>query len=412
MRIQECAIKTDDIFLGRIFGISGTAGVIHGRLREEIEILFSDDTLQIFGNADILRKLRNGIAGGSASLFERHGVDPFNAHCLGDIPVLFARGFGIIPHDRRQKNGVCDAVRGIVHRAQGMRHRMNDAEADVRKAHPGYILAEGHAFSAFLFALDSRTQGAGNDLDRLQMEHIRHLPRALGDVALNGVRERIHARRGGQAFGHRTHHIAVNDGDDGDIVDIHADELALLFDVGDDIVDGNFRRGACRRGYRDDRNARLFGGSDALQTAHILKLGIRDDDADRLGGIHRGTAADRDDIIGPARLERSHARLHVFDGRIGLDIRIQLVGEACFLQYIEHFIRHFKFHEVGIGADECLCQAAPLHFPGNLADRTRAVIADLVQYDSVCHNTISFLRYFYKFTRKPIIRGQACRCAF
>ena len=72
------------------------------------------------------------------------------------------------------------------------------------------------------------------------MEHIGDGAVALGDVALDGVGQSVHAGGGSQTLGHGGHHIGVNHSDLGDVVGIDADELALLFDIGDDVVDGDF----------------------------------------------------------------------------------------------------------------------------------------------------------------------------
>ena len=69
-------------------------------------------------------------------------------------------------------------------------------------------------------------QGLGDDLDGLQVEHVRELPGALGDVALDGVGQGVHAGGGGEALGHGGHHVGVDDGHDGDVVGVDADELA------------------------------------------------------------------------------------------------------------------------------------------------------------------------------------------
>ena len=39
------------------------------------------------------------------------------------------------------------------------------------------------------------------------------VPGGLGDVALDGVGQGVHAGGGGQALGHGGHHIGVDDGD-------------------------------------------------------------------------------------------------------------------------------------------------------------------------------------------------------
>ena len=106
----------------------------------------------------------------------------------------------------------------------------------------------------------------------------------------------------------------------GHVVGVDADEFALLLHVGDDVVDGNLGGGAGGGGNGDDGHARVLGGSDALQAAHVRKFGVGDDDADGLGGVHGGAAADGDDVVGAGSREGRDAVLNVFDGGVGFDV--------------------------------------------------------------------------------------------
>lgn len=124
---------------------------------------------------------------------------------------------------------------------------------------------------SFVFRTAS-PQGAGDQLDGLEMEHIRHLPGRLGDIALDGVGQGIHAGGGSEAFWHGRHHLGIDDRDDRDIVGVHTDEFTLLLHVGDDIVDGHLGSRAGRGGDRNDRHAGVLSGSHALQTAHIGQI--------------------------------------------------------------------------------------------------------------------------------------------
>ena len=54
-----------------------------------------------------------------------------------------------------------------------------------------------------------------------------------------GMGQCIHTGGSGQALGHGGHHIGVHHGDFRDVVGVHADELALLLHIGDDVVDGD-----------------------------------------------------------------------------------------------------------------------------------------------------------------------------
>ena len=84
----------------------------------------------------------------------------------------------------------------------------------------------------------------------------------------------------------------IDDGDLGDVVGVNADELALLLHVGDDVVDGDLSGGAGGGRDGDGEHGVLLGGGDALEAGHVGKLGVLDDDADALAGVHGGAAAD------------------------------------------------------------------------------------------------------------------------
>ena len=160
------------------------------------------------------------------------------------------------------------------------------------------------------------------------MEHIGHFPCSLGGVAFDCVGQSIHTGRSGQALWHGGHHIGINDCDDRHVVGVNAYEFALALYVGDNVVDGNLCSGAGSGRNGDNRNAGLFGGSNAFEAADVFKFLVGDDDADGLGGIHRGTAADCDDVVSAGSLERCNAVLYVFDGRVCFDIGVDFISKT------------------------------------------------------------------------------------
>ena len=97
---------------------------------------------------------------------------------------------------------------------------------------------------------------------------------ALGDVALNGVGQGVHAGSCGQALGHAGHHIGVDNGDLGDVVGVHADELALLLDIGDDVVDRDLGSGAGGGGHRNGEHGVLLGGGNASRLRTSANSGL------------------------------------------------------------------------------------------------------------------------------------------
>ena len=212
---------------------------------------------------------------------------------------------------------------------------------------------------------------------------------ALGDVALDGVGQGVHAGGGGQPLGHAGHHIGVDNCDLRDVVGVNADELALLLHIGDDIVDGDLGSGAGGGGHGDGEDRVLLGGGNALQTAHIGELRVVDDDADGLGGVHRGAAADGDDAVRVRSLEGRDAVLHVLDGGVGLDLAVDAIGETRRIQQVGDLLGDAELDQIGVRADERLFVAAGGQFGNDVLDRAVTVIRNSVQNDTTCHKRFS-----------------------
>ena len=202
------------------------------------------------------------------------------------------------------------------------------AQTHVRKAHARDILAQGHALAAVRVVLHRGAQAGGDEPDGLQMEHVRNGAGALRDVALDGVGQRVHARRRRQRGRHRGHHVRVNHRDLGDVVRVHADELALFLHVGDDVVYRDLRGGAGGRRDRYREHRVLLRRRHALKGAHVRELGVVYDDADGLRRVHDRAAAHGHDAVRARGLEGRDAALDVLDGRVRLDVAEDLVGDA------------------------------------------------------------------------------------
>ena len=78
--------------------------------------------------------------------------------------------------------------------------------------------------------------------------------------------------------------------------------------------------------------------------------------------------------------------LDVLDRGVGLDLGVELPGDARLVEKIGHLGHDAKLHEVGVGADKGLLVAAALELAGDLLDRAGAVVGDVVQDEAVdCH---------------------------
>ena len=170
---------------------------------------------------------------------------------------------------------------------------------------------------------------------------------------------------------------------------IDADELALLLNIGDDVVDGDF--GCGTGGSRDgnDGHAGLLGVRYALKGAHVGEFGVVDDDADGLGGVHGGAAADGDQVIRACGFERGDTVGHVLNGGVGLYIGIYLIAESGSVQNVGHVGDDAVTQKGGAAADKSLLQSTGLDLGGQLFDGACAVIRSLVENDSVCHSNVS-----------------------
>ena len=293
-------------------------------------------------------------------------------------------------------------MRRVVVRRKRVRHGVVDAQAHVGEAHAGDVLGERHAFTAArghaAFRFGHRVaQVLRDELDRLQVEHVGKLPRALGGVTLNRVCERVHAGGGGEACGHGRHHFGVDYGNFRNVVHVDADEFALLFRVGNHVIDGDFGCGAGGGGHGNGEYGMLGGGSDAFKAYYVGELGVRGNDANALRGIHGAAAAHGHDAIGAAGLERCHARLHVFDGGVRLDVAEHLPRDARFIEHVGYLFRDAEAHQVGVGCHKYFRELAAGDFAGNFLNCACSVIRNVVQNEAIRHSCL--------------LVSTGCRCA-
>ena len=253
------------------------------------------------------------------------------------------------------------------------------AQPDVGERHARDILCESHAFARrhILAVRGGGREMLCDELYGFQFKHIRKFPRALGDVALDGVGECVHACRGGEAFGHGRHEFGVYDGEGGDVVGVDAHHLSARFLVDDDVVDGDFRGGARRRRQSYDgyaltcRRRRAFEGDD------VRELGVVGDDGDALCRVDGGAAAYRDDEVRAGEIESLHARFDVLHGGVGFEVRESLVGDA--FEFCGDHVGNAEFHEVFVHDHEGFFEAAATDLAAELLPRACAEIGCFVE---------------------------------
>ena len=129
----------------------------------------------------------------------------------------------------------------------------------------------------------------------------------------------------------------------------------------------------------------LLGGGNALQAADVRELGVVDDDADGLGGIHGGAAADGDDAVSLGSLKGGNAVLNVLDGGVGLDLAVNAVGKAGGVQQVCDLLGNAELDQIGVRADESLLVAAGGQLGNDVLDGAVAMIRNSIQNDTISH---------------------------
>ena len=265
---------------------------------------------------------------------------------------------------------------------------MHQSQPDVRECHAGDVLSRRHAVAGLDIGgiLDGLGQPLGNHLDGFGLEHIAHFPCAQRNQALDRVRQRIHAGRCGQTARHRKHQLGVDDRERRDVVRIDAYHFFDVLLVRNHVVDRHLGSRAGRRRQRDDGNRLFLRIGYALERHHVGELGVVDDDPDRLRGIHRRAAADRDHEIGSGRLERGDAGLHVLHGRVRLHFVENLVRNVRILQHGNHLIGYAELDQILVGHDQRLLVTALGNLFRDYLSRAGSEIGGLVENHSVSHN--------------------------
>lgn len=161
--------------------------------------------------------------------------------------------------------------------------------------------------------------------DRVQSRGVGDGSRGRGNVGLDRVRQRIHARRRSQPFGHPQHQQGVVHGDGGGASSVDNRHLDVALHVGDDSETSHLG-GSARGGVdSDERGDVLCELVDALVVADVPAVGGHDRDA--LGRVVRGAAAEADDEVALLFLVNVDPGVDLLDRRVRLDAVVDDGGD-------------------------------------------------------------------------------------
>ncbi len=129
----------------------------------------------------------------------------------------------------------------------------------------------------------------------------------------------------------------------------------------------------------------VLSGSNALEAADIGELGVVDDDADSLGGVHGGATADGHDSVSLGGLKGLDAVLDVLDGGVGLNLGVEAPSNTGGVELVGYLGGNAKLDQIGVGADEDLLVATTLELAGDLLDGARTMIRNGVENETISH---------------------------
>jgi hypothetical protein len=197
---------------------------------------------------------------------------------------------------------------------------------------------------------DRPAQVGADEARRLEREHVGQHRRALGDVGLDRVRERVHADPRRQVRRRRDGQLVVRDRDARHQVAVEHHHLDVAVGVGDDRHARDLAAGPCRGRHGDQRQAGAGHVAVAGVVAHIALVGKGH--GRRLGGVHRAAPADRDDTVGLVVAHRLQRALDIGERRVGLDVAERRhLGIAC-LQALDERTGRPLIEEEAIGDHE------------------------------------------------------------
>jgi hypothetical protein len=205
---------------------------------------------------------------------------------------------------------------------------------------------------------DGRGQPAGDHPDGVQREPVGHGVGVARHERFEGVGQGVYPSRGRNSRRQAHGEGGVKDAPSRLYALVAYVELALSHDVRDDAEAVGLSRGAGGRGDRHDGQAGDELGRGICKVARGAAVGCVQ--GDRLGRVHGGAAAHRDDhgLLDPEVPQRRGAALDVVRGRVGRDAlehdAVHFRGELLLYE-----IRHAGPAHAGVRDDEGAPPAAP-----------------------------------------------------
>ena len=262
--------------------------------------------------------------------------------------------------DDGQQQRVAVAVGEIGRAAEAVGHRVDRAEARVRKGEPGLEARQHHlrARPEVVSALEHRGQMRGDPPNGIDGVHVRDGRGRVGGQRLEGMAQGIHPGRGRQWSIHRQRRLGIDERDvrnDGLADDRELVVRGRVLGIRDDRELGDVRGGPSRRRNEHENGRRRADVIHALVVPDVAP--VRGDDTDALRAVHRAAPAHGHDRV--AALLRIAPGPHhdLVVAGVGRDLVEHGVLDPRLVERGENVARPAGRLDVGTGDDEGAARA-------------------------------------------------------
>ena len=351
-------------------GVGAGAGVEHGVLGDEVQVLVEDlagDAGGLEGRRDV-ELVVEGLDLADEDVDELGLGGAGQAEGTGDVGVAALAGLAVELDDEGLEDGVAEAVGQVELRADLVGDGVGDAQQGVGEGHAGEALGDVHPPAGGQVAVVGGHEVVVDHLDGLEGQRVGEGAAKRGHVGLDGVGEGVQPRVRRQLRGHGLGQVAVHHGHVGGDLEVRQGILDLGGIIGDDGEGGDLGGGAGGGGDgHEDRLVAQRGHREGILDVLEGLFGMLVEDPHGLGRVDGRAAADGDDDVG---LGLAHGRGALHDGLdrgVGLHALEVGDGQAGLL-------------EDGVEAAE---RAAPLH--GLAAGHHEGVLAGLAENRQLLH---------------------------
>ena len=281
----------------------------------------------------------------------------------------------VVVHDGAEQARRQCSVRRVMHPARGLAHRVGRAGRVGSVCEAGEHRRRAHVVARLDVGglREGDPQISRHVLHRHQRHGVREGLVVGHRVALDGMRQRVHAGAGGDRGRELDGELRVDHSHPGRDVRRAADiELDLSLGVGDHSPQGDLAACPCRGRHRDHRRDPLGDGAPSplvLEDAAVMSC----HHPDPLGGVDRASAADRDQPVAALRSVFGGAGVDQLDSRVGADAVEHDRLAVCTAKDLECGVQQTRRLHTGVGDEQGAADPEQRSFGTQLADGAKAL---------------------------------------